>query len=109
MTMPGGALAGAVNPVDDLVFAIALMEFDREPKLLADAAAVGFDVGQRLASIDFWLALAEEIEIGAVQDNDDRIQRNFPLPQVIARSEATWRTRGRRAPNDSWIASLRSQ
>ena len=28
----GGALAGAVNPVDDLVFAIALMELDRKPK-----------------------------------------------------------------------------
>src|ERR1700722_865273 len=79
---PGRALAGAVNPVDDLVFAIALMEFDREPKLLADAAAVRCDVGQRLAAIDFRLALAEEIEIRAVQDNDDRIHAIFPPPHA---------------------------
>ena len=74
----GGALAGAVNPVDDLVFAIALMKLDRKPKFAADAAAVRFDVGQRLAAVDLRLALAEQIEIGAVQDNDDRSSRALP-------------------------------
>src|ERR1700693_515806 len=75
---PGGALAGAVNPVDDLVFAIALMKLDRKPKLAADPAAVRFDVSQRLAAVDLRLALAEKIEIGTVQDNDDRIHAISP-------------------------------
>ena len=69
----GGALARAVNPVDDLVFAIALMELDRKPEFVADAAAVRLDVGKRLVAVDLGLALAEQIEIGAVQDHDDRI------------------------------------
>src|SRR5277367_487710 len=68
----GGALASAMNPVDDLVFAIALMKLDRKPKLTADTAAVRFDVGQRLAAIDLRLAHAEQVEIRAVQDHDDR-------------------------------------
>ena len=90
----GGALARAVNPVDELVFAIALMKLDRKPEFLADATAVRFDIGQRLAAVDLRLALAEQVEIGAVQDHDDRTQRDFPLNHVIARSEATWRSRG---------------
>src|SRR5258708_11787072 len=69
----GGALASAVNPVDKLVFAIALMKLNRKPKLAADAAAVRFDVGERFAAIDLRLALAEQIEIWTVQDDDDRI------------------------------------
>ena len=59
----GGAFAGAMNPVDDLVFAIALVELDRKPEFAADPAAVRFDIGQRLAAVDLRLALAEQVEI----------------------------------------------
>ena len=69
----GRALAGAMNEVDDLVFAIALLELDRKPEFLADAAAIRLDIGERLAAVDLRLALAEQIEIGAVEDNDDRV------------------------------------
>jgi hypothetical protein len=55
-----------MNPVDDLIFAIALMKLDRKPKLTADTAAVRVDVGQRLAAVDLRLALAEQIEIRTV-------------------------------------------
>src|SRR5271169_5673880 len=57
----GGALASAVNPVDQLVFAIALMELDRKPEFCADATAVRFDIGQRLAAVNLRLALAEQV------------------------------------------------
>ena len=87
-----GALAGAVNPVDDLVFAIALMELDREPELLADAPAVRLDVGERLAAVDLRLALAEQVEIGSVQDNDDRVHGGSPLNMSTRRPrpEGSW-------------------
>ena len=52
----GGASAASMNPVDDLVFAVALAELDREPEFGSDAAAVRLDVGQRLAAIDLRLA-----------------------------------------------------
>src|ERR1700722_20623152 len=80
----GGALASACNPVDDLVFTIALMKLDRKPKLTADTAAVRFDVSQRLAAVDLRLALAEQIEIGAGQDNDDRTHAISPPLRTLA-------------------------
>src|SRR3984957_631960 len=80
----GGALASVMNPADDLVFAIALMKLDRKPKLTADTAAVRFDVGQRLAAVDLRLALAGQIEIRAVQDNDDRIHAISPPLRTLA-------------------------
>ena len=54
------------------------MELDLKPELLADAAAVSLDVGERLAAVDLGLALAEQVEIGSVQDDDDRIHAAPP-------------------------------
>src|SRR5579872_6166886 len=54
------------------------MELDRKPEFFAEAATVRLDVGERLAAVDLRLALAEQIEIGAVQDNDDRMHAIFP-------------------------------
>lgn len=54
-------LARFVDPVDDLVFAVALMETDLVPQLRRQLAAVRLDVNQCLVPIDMWLALAEEI------------------------------------------------
>ena len=51
------------------------MELDRKAEFLADAAAVRLDVGERLAAVNLRLALAEQVEIGTVQDNDDRVHR----------------------------------
>src|ERR1700722_17282628 len=88
----GGALASAVNPVDKLIFAIALMKLDRKPKFAANAAAVRLDVGQGLPAVDLRLPLAEQIEIGAVQDNDDRIHAISPALAHICAVPAvlTW-------------------
>src|SRR5277367_2056664 len=99
----GGALAGGVNEVDDLVFAIALMELDLKPELLADAAAVRLDVGQRLAAVDLRLALAEQIEIGSVQDNNDRAHRASPQWRRGRRFACVSTTGGRPAHAALWV------
>jgi hypothetical protein len=75
----GSALAAAVDPVDDLVFAVALMELDRELELGAHAPAFGLHVRQGLAAVDLRLALAEQVEIGPVQDDDDSAHALDPL------------------------------
>ena len=49
----GGASARRVDPVDDLVFAVALAELDVELKLGPEAAAVRLDVGQG-SYVDFY-------------------------------------------------------
>src|SRR5271154_246606 len=89
----GGALASAGNPGDDLVFASGLMKFDRKPQFFADAAAVRFDLGQRLAAVDLRLALAEQIEIRAVQDNDDRAHALPPATADLVPQGAAKRPR----------------
>jgi hypothetical protein len=55
------------------------MKLDRKPELVPDPPAVGFDVGERLAAINLRLALAEQVEIGTVQDNDNRAHGASPL------------------------------
>src|SRR5580704_17180170 len=67
----GGAFARGVDEVDDLIFPVALMELDRKLEFRADASAVGLDVGQCLASVNVRLALAQQVEIWAVEDADD--------------------------------------
>ena len=57
MTMPQLA-RGRREFSHDLVFAITLVKLDRKPEFLADAAAVRFDIGQRLAAVDLQLAFS---------------------------------------------------
>ena len=54
------------------------MELDLEPELGPDPPAIRFDLGQRLAAVNLRLAFSQEIEIGTVQDGDDRAQGRFP-------------------------------
>src|SRR5262245_5935584 len=68
-----GASARLVNPVDQLKLGVSLAEFDIQSQLSAHAAALGFYVGQRLTSVDFGLAVAEQVQVRAVQNIDDRI------------------------------------
>ena len=69
----GGALARLVNPVDQLKLGIGLAEFDVQSQLSGCASALGLYVGQRLVSVDFGFALAEQVQVGAVQNIDDRV------------------------------------
>src|SRR4029077_4220675 len=62
-----------MNPVDKLKLGIGLAEFDGQTQLSGRSPALGLYLGQRLASVDFGLALAEQIQVGAVQNIDDRV------------------------------------
>jgi hypothetical protein len=63
MTMPAARLR-AMNPVDDLVLAVALIEFNCKAEFGADAPAVRLDVGERVAAIDLRLAHTQQVKIG---------------------------------------------
>ena len=66
----GGILAGRVDPVDEFVFAVALQKADLVAEFGSDTRTGRLDIGERLVPIDLGLALAEQIEIGAVQNID---------------------------------------
>src|SRR5690606_13416541 len=68
-------------------------EVDVEPQPGARLAAVGGDVVERRAAIDAGLALAEHVEVGAVEDEDDvghgRFLRNGPsIEGMIVREKS---------------------
>src|SRR4029077_5511473 len=62
-----------MNPVDKLKLGIGLAEFDGQTQLSGRLPALGLYLGQRLASVDFGLALAEQVQVGAVQNIDDLV------------------------------------
>ena len=70
MTIAAAPLARLVDPVDQLVFAVALAELDRQTELGCGAAAERLDVGERLAAVDLRLALAEQVEVRPVENGD---------------------------------------
>jgi hypothetical protein len=80
-----GLLTGLVDPVDDLVFAVRLVEADLEVELLAQRPAGILDIGQRLRAVDVRLALAEQVQVRAVEDIDEAGQGSS-LARAIAAS-----------------------
>src|SRR5271163_1905103 len=60
-----------VNPVDDLVFAVGLVKAKLKSELGGELAAVSLNIGKRLVTVDVRLSLAEQIEVGTVQNVDD--------------------------------------
>ena len=69
--MPRSNFSCLVDPVDDLVFAVGLVEAKFKAVFAGDLAAIGLDIGKRFMAVDMRLALAEEIEVGTVQYVDD--------------------------------------
>ena len=65
-----GFLAGLMDPVDQLMFGIALLEADLELQFRRQSAAVRFNIGQGGVAIDLGLALTQQVQIGAVEDED---------------------------------------
>lgn len=65
-----GLAAGFMNPVDQLIFPIALGKKQRVTGGFGDTAAVGLDIRERLVAVDLRLALAEQIEVWAVEDGE---------------------------------------
>ena len=65
---PGRRAARALHPVDQGALAVGLAEIDRQVERRRVRRAGRLDVGERLGAIDLRLARAEQVEIGAVQD-----------------------------------------
>src|SRR5216684_8094586 len=63
-------LARFVNPIDDFILAVTLVEANFEPELFSGSPAVRLHVGQRLVPVDMRLALTQKIEVGAVEDKN---------------------------------------
>src|SRR5580692_6460616 len=61
-----------MNPVDKLKLGIGLAELDLQTEVCAYAPAFGLYVRQCLTAIDFGLAAAEQVQIGTIQDVDNR-------------------------------------
>ena len=66
----GGRVPRLVDPVDDLVLGVALQETDLQAVLPGDPAAVTLHVRERFAAVDLRLALAEQVQVRAVQHVD---------------------------------------
>src|SRR5512141_265386 len=70
-------LARCVDPVDDFVLAVALMEVDLQLQFFSQRAAIALDIGQRFAPVNFRLAFAEQVEIWSVQYIDETTHRTL--------------------------------
>ena len=65
----GGAVAaGGLDPVDQRVLGVGLERLQLMAGRGGLCAQAGIDVGQRRAPVDLRLAAAEQVEVGAVQD-----------------------------------------
>jgi hypothetical protein len=59
-----------LDPVDHLVLAVGLAEFEGKAMTRGDLAARGLNVGQGLGTVDVRFALAQQIQVGPVQQVD---------------------------------------
>src|SRR6516225_7252978 len=66
----GKAGARFLYPVDQLTFMIALPAIGLQPQLAGMSAAGCLDIRQRVMAIDLRLAGSQQIEVGAVEDED---------------------------------------
>ncbi len=62
-----GDIARFVNPVDDFVFAVALVKAKFEAEFFCQGPAVSLNIRQGFVSVDVGLAFAEQVEVGTVQ------------------------------------------
>src|SRR5690606_14527280 len=62
--------ARPLNGVDQFAFVIGLHEINIDADFGSESAQVGFDLAQRDAAVDRWLAAAEKIEVGTIENQD---------------------------------------
>src|SRR5690554_6762191 len=66
----GLVLAGSLNPINELTFVITLKCGQRGTIFSSKLRQMLIDIGPCLPSVHLWLARAEQIQIGAVQNED---------------------------------------
>ncbi|MNT48788.1 hypothetical protein D3C72_1855890 [compost metagenome] len=59
--------ARRMDPVDQLVFPVALGKEYLVARRLGNRAAIGLHIGHRFVAVDFRLALAEQVEVRSVK------------------------------------------
>src|SRR5207302_1107822 len=77
-----GCFTSLLDPIDQLTFVIGLAEVDLEVECCGAGRAALLDVAERVMAIDRRVANPEQVEVGAVQNEDGR-QAEPPL--AIAR------------------------
>jgi hypothetical protein len=65
-----GLLARFVDPVDDFIFAVTLVEANLKLQFRGGRHAIVLDVSQRLIAVNMRLAFTQQVEVGAVQHED---------------------------------------
>ncbi len=68
-----------MDPVDELILAITLLEPQLQVQLLGQCAAIALHISQRFVAIDVRLALAQKVEVRTVQDINDAAHDGLPL------------------------------
>src|SRR5262249_19175250 len=81
--------ARLLDPIDELAFVIALPKIDLEIERRGAGQAARLDIGQRVMTVDRRVTYPEQVQIGAVQDKDDR-QASPPSDHLLI-------------PRDGWI------
>ena len=69
-----------VQPVDQMALMVGLAHVDREaerPRLVLEPAG---DVVERVGAVDFRLAQAQQVEVGAVEDVDREVASPWQRP-----------------------------
>src|SRR5437588_11824571 len=66
----GGGLPRLVEPVDELTLVVRLPAVDIQAEFARESRNRSVDVRQRGRAVNLRLALAEEIEVGAIEDED---------------------------------------
>ena len=67
-----------LDHVDQLALAVALAAVDVEPQAIGVCGAARLDVGEGLAAVDLGLAPAEQVQVRAVHQVDQRLHRKAP-------------------------------
>jgi hypothetical protein len=57
-----------MNPINDLIFSVRLMEIDLKFQVPGQRATIPLHIGERLVAVDMRLTLAKQIEVGPIED-----------------------------------------
>src|SRR5260370_29269986 len=88
-----------LQEVDDLALSIALKEVDLDTEFSRFVANRVHQVGKRLSPVDVGLALAEQVEVGAVDDEE-------PLHASALRTNLRTTPAGTTCPGSAWPRRL---
>lgn len=66
----GAVLMGGLHPVDQLAFVITLKGGECGPAFVGQLRQVLIDICQGLSTVDLWFSGTEQIQVGAVQNED---------------------------------------